>query len=238
MKGGAFESKYGKLLTVLLIVLIIVAVALIGVLAVNLISDYNAGAGSAEAATEFEKNAKKSKVDVVEKNNDTLEIDDQLIADYLSQQAAAEGDRARSTSGDREVQSYEGFEMVGTIEIPATKIKYPILADLSKASIEKAIAVMYPSNAELNSVGNVVLVGHNYRNGTFFSNNKKLKEGDKIYITDVAGNKVEYKIYSTFITTPEDFSFGPRDTAGKREITLSTCTDDVKSRLIILASAD
>lgn len=90
----------------------------------------------------------------------------------------------------------------------------------------------------LNEPGNTVIIGHNYRNGIFFSNNKKLSEGDKIYITDEDGERVEYKIYYMTTTTPEDASYINKDTGGKREVTLVTCTDDVKARLVIYASAD
>ena len=72
----------------------------------------------------------------------------------------------------------------------------------------------------------------------FFSNNKKLKNGDKIYITDNSGKKLTYTIYDKFETSDTDTSFYQRDTEGKAEITLSTCTDDSKARLIILAKAE
>ena len=44
-----------------------------------------------------------------------------------------------------------------------------------------------------------------------------------------------YVVYNTYVTTPEDSKHLERDTQGKREITLTTCTDDTKSRIIILA---
>ena len=83
-----------------------------------------------------------------------------------------------------------------------------------------------------------MIIGHNYRNGLFFSNNKKLNIGDKIYITDNDGNRLTYTIYNKFETTDTDTSFYQRDTAGIPEVTLSTCTDDSSARLIILAKAD
>ena len=70
---------------------------------------------------------------------------------------------------------------------------------------------------------------------TFFSNNKLLQVGDKIYITDVTGTKVEYSIYKTYTTSDMDFSYATRDTNGKREISLSTCTTDASKRLVIWA---
>ena len=126
--------------------------------------------------------------------------------------------------------------MLGTMEIPATKFKYPVLEKVTKKSIETAVAFQW--GAGLNQPGNSVIIGHNYRNGMFFSNNKKLKNGDKIYITDNSGKKLTYTIYDKFETSDTDTSFYQRDTEGKAEITLSTCTDDSKARLIILAKAE
>lgn len=133
-------------------------------------------------------------------------------------------------------QTYKGFGVLGTMEIPATKLKYPVLEKVTKKSIETAVAFLYGSG--LNQPGNSVIIGHNYRNGLFFSNNKKLNVGDKIYITDNEGKKLTYTIYNKFETTPEDTSFYQRDTGGKPEVTLSTCTDDSSARLIIFAKAE
>ncbi len=102
--------------------------------------------------------------------------------------------------------------------------------------MDTAVSALYPESAELNTSGNVVIVGHNYRNGTFFSNNKKLKNGDKIYITDLYGKRITYVIYNIFEANQNDTSFYNRDTNGAKEITLSTCTDASNDmRLIIEA---
>ena len=132
---------------------------------------------------------------------------------------------------------YEGYDVIGTIEIPATDVEYPIVADyeMSIRALNLAIVKMYPETIELNQVGNTVLAGHNYKNGTFFSNNKTLQEGDKIYITDLSGERVEYEIYNKYETGSGDSAYMNRDTNGKREISLTTCTDDTRDRLIIWA---
>lgn len=145
---------------------------------------------------------------------------------------------ANTTSSSSTKQTYKGFGVLGTMEIPATNFKYPVLERVTKKSIETAVAELYPQNTPLNQAGNVVIIGHNYRNGLFFSNNKKLNVGDKIYITDLEGTKLTYTIYNKFETTPEDTSFYQRDTGGKPEVTLSTCTDDSSARLIIFAKAE
>ena len=113
-------------------------------------------------------------------------------------------------------QTYKGFTVVGKIEIPKTGVDIPIL----------------------NQFQVFIIAGHNYRNGTFFSNNKNLKLGDVIYITDLDGNRIKYTIYNIYVTASNDFDYATRDTAGKREITITTCTDDVNSRLVIWAKED
>jgi len=128
---------------------------------------------------------------------------------------------------------YKGYQMIGTIQIPKTKVKAPIVDKVTVNSISAAAAYLYGPG--LNKEGNTVIVAHNYRNGTFFSNNKKLVVGDKIYITDSTGKKVEYKIYKTYITDEMDFSYATRNTNGRREISLSTCTTDASKRLVIWA---
>ena len=130
-----------------------------------------------------------------------------------------------------------GYDVIGTIEIPAIDIEYPIIADedASINSLNVAIVKLYPSSDTLNQVGNTVLAGHNYRNGTFFSNNKRLEKGDKIYITDLTGQTVTYEVSNKYETDTSDSEYMNRDTQGRREISLTTCTDDTRGRLIIWA---
>ena len=133
---------------------------------------------------------------------------------------------------------YKGFVMLGYITIPKTNVKEPILDTDTPETLNTAVATLYPSNPQLNEPGNVVIIGHNYKNGQFFSNNKKLAVGDKIKIKDNSGRELTYTIYQKFETSENDTSFYNRDTNGKIEVTLSTCTDDQKQRIIILARAE
>ena len=129
--------------------------------------------------------------------------------------------------------------MIGYITIPKTNVKLPILEETTPKALETSVAVIYPSNPQLNEPGNTVIIGHNYRNGLFFSNLKKLSVGDKVYITDYRGTSITYTIYNKFEASESDTSFYDRDTAGKAEITLSTCTDASNDqRTIIFAKQD
>ena len=221
-----FESKYSKLLTVLLIGGIIIIVGALMFFGVQLVRNYYINKDAADAVERFEGDGKnENKNTNTEKNVVT-----NTVAPVLGLENIISGD---GFSSDENKKMYKGFPMVGTIEIPAINLKYPVLEEASKSAIEVAVAVYYGPG--LNEEGNTTILGHNYRNGTFFSNNKKLVEGDKVYITDNSGNKITYVIYKTYTTAPEDSDYLDRDTQGKREISLLTCTDDTKSRLIIWA---
>ena len=138
----------------------------------------------------------------------------------------------------RKIVYYKDYLMVGYIEIPKIGLKYPVLEHATVAALEESVAVMYPNNPTLNVPGNVIIMGHNYRNKTLFSDVKKLSVGDKIIIEDLYEKRLSYVIYEMFETDPGDTTFMTRELYGGIEITLSTCTDDGASRLIVKAKAE
>ena len=219
-----FESKYSKVLTVILVIVIIAILGLLGFLGYDWYKKYFLENDALSFVENYTDDAKDDTNNTTDDSNATNPIDSI--------------DKANTTSGSsgNSMPTYKGFNVVGTIQIPTTKIEYPILEKVSKSSLETSVAMLY--GAGINQAGNTVIIGHNYRNGLFLSNNKKLNNGDKIYITDKNKNKLTYTIYNKFETTPEDASFYSRDTGGKPEITLSTCNDDSSKRLILFAKAD
>ena len=140
---------------------------------------------------------------------------------------------ARSSKTKKTAGKYYSYDICGYIRIPKTGIKYPIIATLSKNALEKGVCVEYGPGP--NEPGNTVIAGHNYLNRLFFSKNKNLQIGDKVYITDLYGVTVEYTIYNKFETSPQDTSYMFRDTGGVPEITLATCSKNSSARLIIYA---
>jgi len=223
-----FESKYSKVLTVILVIVIIAIIGLLGFLAYDYYQNYVVTKDTAEFVDNFEGEVSDGELTEETQTSDTETPTEEDVFNQIKD--------TPSNSGTTNKRTYKGFGVLGTMEIPATNFKYPILEKVTKKSIETAVAFLYGSG--INQPGNSVIIGHNYRNGLFFSNNKKLNIGDKIYITDNAGKKLTYTIYSKFETTAEDTSFYQRDTGGKPEVTLSTCTDDSKARLIILAKTE
>ena len=224
---------YSKFLTVILLIIIVAVIGLLAYLGYDYYTKYRIN---------------KDAQDFVDASTEGITVDVPTNGDNTNNNAIGNintnttGNEQQNTSGESSTSqagkkgTYQGFYTVGSIEIPKTNVKYPIIEKVTKRSLEKAVAVEWPQpDPVLNEVGNVVIAGHNYRNGVFFSNNKKLSKGDKIYITDLNKNRVAYTIYNIFETTDSDASFYNRDTNGKREITLKTCTDDSQRRLIIEA---
>jgi len=230
-----FNNKYSKALTIVLIIVIIIIIGLLALLGYDVFKKYTIESQSQEAVGKFEDNLNKFNV---EDTNSEVNIVDNVVNPDIDLNAIVEDNTSSNSNNGGNKVTYQGYEVIGTIEIPATDIKYPIIKqeDVGINSLKVAICNLY---GELNKPGeNAVLVGHNYRNGTFFSNNKKLEKGDKIYITDSSGNKVTYVVYKKYETGTGDFEYATRDVGDKREISLSTCTDDSKKRLIIWAAEE
>ena len=225
-----YGGKYSKVLTVLLVIIIIAVIGLLGYVGYNAYMNHSIQKSASDYVEAFEGEKETTTID--SSGGGDGEAENQVGLEDLNIESSQD---TTQTKAKRKVQ-YKGFDTVGTIQIPATNANYPVLAKTTKKSLETSVAVLYPDNAELNQEGNVVIVGHNYRNGTFFSNNKKLKIGDKINITDLYGKKITYIIYNIFEANQNDTSFYNRDTNGAKEITLSTCTDASNDmRLIIEA---
>lgn len=212
------DSKYSKFLTILLVVIIVGIIGLIAYVGINAIIDYNKNNDAEKFVEQYAEN-------IGDGNNEDEENGENPFDDIESV----------DTTGSKKY-TYKGFPVSGTIEIPKTKIKYPVLEKVSNKALEVAVAIQIGPG--LNQVGNTVIVGHNYRNKLFFSKNDKINNGDPIYITDNDGNRVKYIVYNKYYTTPEDTEYMLRDTNGKREISLSTCNRDSSKRLIIWAVAE
>lgn len=216
--------KKGKLFfNIILIIISLVLISAIGYVAYYYLSNYFTLKEAEQAVEEFE-----NEVIVVAIEDTTPQENVQNTENETPQTSKP----SSSTTSSSKV-TYKGYSMIGTIQIPKTKVKAPIVDKVTPQSISAAVATLYGPG--LNQVGNTVLVAHNYRNGTFFSNNKNLVVGDKIYITDSSGRKIEYSVYKTYTTPDTDFSYATRNTNGKREISLSTCTTDPNKRLVIWA---
>lgn len=134
---------------------------------------------------------------------------------------------------------YKGYKIIGIVKIPKINIEYPIL-DIGDIDPESAKAPMKMSiikywGENVNDYGNLSIAGHNNKSGTMFGKTKKLEIGDIVELTDLTGQTIQYSIYDIFVTNPNDVSILLPKDENIREVTLITCTNGNKQRLILKA---
>ena len=134
---------------------------------------------------------------------------------------------------------YKGYDVIGIVKIPKINIEYPILeiGNIDPKSAEKPmkLSIIKYWGENVNDYGNLSIAGHNNKDGTMFGKTKRLEKGDIVELTDLKGKTIRYSIYEIFVTDPNDVNILlPKDEL-IREVTLITCTNGNKQRLIIKA---
>lgn len=154
-------------------------------------------------------------------------------------------------------------DVVGWIIIDGTNINYPILKssdndyylkrDINK-NISKSGSIFLDYRSKGFSNQNTVVYGHNMKNGTMFSQLKRIYNNElgteiKIKIYTPEEEKV-YKVFSTYTIKPGDFEmdskidelqkmskidFGVTVEENDKILTLFTCTDSMLERIIVHA---
>lgn len=128
---------------------------------------------------------------------------------------------------------YKGYKIIGIIKIPNIELEYPILETTNNTTMRLSITKFWGNG--VNEIGNLSLAGHNNYDGTMFGRTKQLEIGDKIELTDMKGITKNYIIYEKFITDPNNISIIETNEFGTREVTLITCSNGNKERLILKA---
>lgn len=127
----------------------------------------------------------------------------------------------------------DGYNIEGIIEIPKIGLKYPIINETNDETMKKSVTKFWGSN--INEIGNYTIAGHNNLDGTMFGKVKKLQKGDIIKLTNLYGETVEYQIFDMYVIDPNDVSCTEIVEEGTREVTLITCTNGRKNRLVTKA---
>lgn len=125
------------------------------------------------------------------------------------------------------------YNTVGTINIPSLNVNYPILSETSDSLLKVSVCKFW--GCDPNEIGNLCIAGHNYRNTRFFSKVPNLIVGDTIEITDLTGRTIIYSVYDKYTVDPTDVSCTTQLTNGKKIVTLITCTNDSKQRVVVKA---
>ena len=128
---------------------------------------------------------------------------------------------------------YKGYTVAAKLEIPKIQLETYILQNYSTEALNISVTKFWGANP--NEIGNFCVAGHNFKNKNMFKNLKNLQIGDKLFVSDNKIGKIEYEIYDIYKVEPDDVRCLTQETEGRREVTLITCTNDSKLRIIVKA---
>ena len=132
-----------------------------------------------------------------------------------------------------ELNKTGNFFVIGIIEIPKIRIKYPILSDTNDELLKISPCRFYGPYP--NEIGNLCIAAHNYDDNRFFGNLDKLNIGDIVNIYNSNNEKVSYAVYDKFEVSESNTTCTSQNTKGQREITLITCNNFSRNRLVVKA---
>lgn len=168
-----------------------------------------------------------------------------IIAKYFNSQKNEELNQetvetfSNINTQENEKIEMQGYEVIGIVKIPKINLEYPILnIEISNPEETKApmkISIVKYWGGKVNDYGNLSIAGHNNHNGTMFGKTKNLEIGDIVELTDLEKRTIQYEIYDKFVTDPNDVSILATKDNSVREVTLITCTNGNKNRLILKA---
>ncbi|MBR3162649.1 MAG: sortase [Clostridia bacterium] len=172
-------------------------------------------------------------------DDDTTVNDDVLVAylDRVPENSREEQQEDKKSKTKNQVITTEdgsSYSTVATVNIPKLSLSYPVLSETSDELLKISPCKFW--GPEPNEVGNFCIVGHNYRNSKFFSKVPSLEMGDTVKLTDLSGRTITYKIYDKYTVDPTDVKCTSQLTSGKKEVTLITCTNDSKQRVVVKAT--
>lgn len=130
-------------------------------------------------------------------------------------------------------ENYKGYSVCAKLNIPVIELDTSVLGKYSTEALNVSVTKFWGVNPNEN--GNFCIVGHNFKNKNMFSKLKNLNLGDRLFITDKKIGKVEYEIFKIDTVVPEDVNCLTSITKNEKEVTLITCTNDSKKRIIIKA---
>lgn len=176
---------------------------------------------------------------------------EKMQKEKVKMQEAKENAQRRT---EEKTESGIKYYTAGVLNIPRLKIKYAVIDTVSPKPIaeEEDAEAIFEELLRIspvkfwgpnpNQIGNYCIVGHNYTSAwnaslrnKFFSHIDKIKVGDIIELTGLSGDLVRYKVYDYMVVDPSNTDATSQKTNGLRELTIITCTDDVRGRIIVKA---
>ena len=130
-------------------------------------------------------------------------------------------------------KNYIDSDILGSISIPKLNIKYPFFYGYNNDLLKIAPCRFYGEMPNANS--NLCITGHNYDDDRFFGRIKELITGDQLIIEDNLKNRFIYNVFDKYEVDSNDLSPVENFDKNSCTLTLITCNNLNKKRIIIKA---
>lgn len=171
---------------------------------------------------------------LAEIDNTTINQDDGILRVALEADTQEQNVEIQETESNKYVtQSGATYTTEAVLNIPSLGINYPVLSDTSEELLKISLNKFWGPSP--NTVGNYCIVGHNYKNKKMFGKLADIKNGDIVELTDNSGKTIKYAVYNKYVVNPEDVACTSQLTNGNKEVSLITCTNYGKQRLVVKA---
>ena len=130
------------------------------------------------------------------------------------------------------IDKYNGYDVAAKLIIPKIDLETYVIGEFSKEILNISVSKFW--GPEPNEIGNCCIAGHNFKNKNMFHNLKKLNSDDEIFLIDNKIGKIKYKVYEIYTVSPQNVDCLSQNVQ-VRELTLITCTNDSKNRIIVKA---
>lgn len=185
-------------------------------------------------------NRNEDEIDTTIKKTDSIIIvalddNEEDVVEQIILPQTPEQPQESNTSSPVEYTSQSGinYSVESIIRIPRLGINYPVISETSEELLKISINKYW--GPAPNQVGNYCVVGHNYKSKKMFGRLSEAVSGDIVELEDMNGNIVKYSVYDKYIVEPTDTSCTTQLTNGRKELTLITCTNYGKQRLVVKA---
>ena len=209
---------------------------ILSIIAVIVLSSYYAYSEYDKAKAE-----KQSQELVANFSKDNTVVEDDVLVISLndeSQEIPQESVVTEKKNNSTEYTTASGtkYKVDSILNIPSLEINYAVLSETSDELLKISLNKFW--GCEPNEVGNYCIVGHNYDGkDIMFGKLNRIKNGDVVELQDYTGRTLTYKVYNTFIVDPSDVACTSQLTNGKKEMTLITCAEGGRRRLIVKCRA-
>lgn len=133
-------------------------------------------------------------------------------------------------------KTYMDYEVIAKLEIPKINLETNVLKDYTAEGMKVCSSKFF--GPEPNEIGNFCIAGHNYEQENMFNHLINLEKGDELYLTDNKNGKITYSIYDIYRVKPQNTAPIGQETNGNKIVTLITCVNYSRSRLIVQAIAN